>query len=115
MTNEDQDYEVMCVIRDVMRDISGDPKLDPPKVTKRGLKKQGLNDRTVDELMKLQVIYLEVMDGKPVDIKHLRAEIDAVMAELKRDGQLQRSERMIGELKDDVKHKKDDINKIKHM
>jgi hypothetical protein len=35
--------------------------------------------------MKLKQIYEEVAAGKPVDIKHLRAEIDAVLAEIAED------------------------------
>jgi hypothetical protein len=84
-TTEDQDYAVMCAIRDIMRDLAQDPMLDPVNVTARGLQKKGYPSRLIAEEMKLKKIYDEVKSGNPVDIKHLRHEIDAVMAEMADD------------------------------
>merc|ERR1711935_1068714 len=115
LTTEDQDYAIMCEIRDIMRDLANDPKLNPATVTKRGLAKKGLSDRVIDEEMKLKKIYDEVADGKPVDIAHLRAEMDAVMEEMEQDIRVQKSERQIAAVKDDIKHKKDDIKGLKDL
>merc|ERR1711935_795485 len=93
MTTEDQDYEIMCEIRDVMRDLANDPHLEPVKVTKSGLEKKGYSPRLVDELMKLKRIYDEVASGKPVDIAHLREEMDDVMAGMEEDVQRAKKQR----------------------
>ncbi len=53
--------------------------------------------------MKLKQIYDEVADGKPVNIAHLRAEMDDVMYELAEDVRVKKSERQIAVLKDDIK------------
>jgi hypothetical protein len=82
LTTEDQDYAIMCEIRDIMRDLAKDPKLNPATVTAKGLAKKGCSDRVIDEEMKLKKIYDEVAGGKPVDIAHLRAEIYEVMDEM---------------------------------
>jgi hypothetical protein len=103
MTTEDQDYAIMCEIRDIMRDLAGDTNLEPLKVTKRGLDKKGYSPRLVDELLKLKHIYEEVADGKPVDIAHLRAEMDDVMSEMEQDIRVKKSEREIALLEDDIK------------
>merc|ERR1711935_1162976 len=93
MTTEDQDYEIMMAIRDIMRALAKDPKLEPVKVTKKGLERKNYTPRVVDELMRLKTIYDEVASGKPVDIAHLRAEIDAVMEEMAEDVRFKKSAR----------------------
>jgi predicted transcriptional regulator len=103
LTTEDQDYAIMCEIRDIMRDLAKDPKLNPATVTAKGLAKKGCSDRVIDEEMKLKQIYDEVADGKPVDIAHLRAEMDEVMYELAQDVRIEKSERQIAAIKDDIK------------
>jgi predicted transcriptional regulator len=115
MTTEDQDYAIMCEIRDIMRDLAQDPKLNPSTVTKKGLERKGYNPRVVDEEMKLKQIYDEVAGGKPVDIAHLRAEIDEVMDEMAEDVAERKSERAINNLKEDIKAKTDDVNRIKDL
>jgi predicted transcriptional regulator len=115
MTNEDQDYAIMCEIRDIMRDLAKDPKLEPIKVTKKGLERKKYTPRTVDELMKLKKIYGEVASGKPVDIAHLREEMDDVMYEMEQDIRVKKSEREIAAIKEDVEYKKDDIGKLKDL
>jgi predicted transcriptional regulator len=103
MTTEDQDYAIMCEIRDIMRDLAKDPKLEPVKVTKKGLERKKYTSRVVDELLKLKKIYDEVADGKPVDIAHLRAEMDDIMEEMEQDVRVKKSERQINILKEDIK------------
>jgi hypothetical protein len=75
-----------------MRDLADDPKLDPPTVTKRSLAKAGMDERLIDEELKLKKIYMEVADGKPVDIEKLRAELDAVIAEIEEEVELEKAE-----------------------
>ena len=115
MTTEDQDYAIMCAIRDIMRDLAKDPKLEPVKVTKKGLERKGHTPRVVDELMKLKKIYDEVSDGKPVDIAHLRAEMDEIMEEMEQDVRIKKSEREINILKEDIKIKTDDVNTLRDL
>ena len=115
LTTEDQDYAIMCEIRDIMRDLANDPKLNPATVTAKGLARKGLSDRVIDEEMKLKKIYDEVADGKPVDIKHLREEMDEIMYELAEDVQVQKSVRQITAIKDDIKIKTDDIKGLKDL
>jgi predicted transcriptional regulator len=115
MTTEDQDYAIMCEIRDIMRDIAHDPKLEPLKTTKLSLKKKGNTPREIDELLKLKHIYLEVVDGKPVDIKHLRLEMDALIHELAQDIQQAQSHNAIIRTESDLKSKISDIAFIKDL
>merc|ERR1711935_209674 len=53
---------------------------------------------------------MEVCDGKPVDIAHLRAESDAVMAELEADVEIEEEE---AELLEDAEHKLKDVDMLK--
>jgi predicted transcriptional regulator len=115
LTTEDQDYAIMCEIRDIMRDLAKDPKLEPVKVTKKGLERKGNTPRVVEELLKLKKIYDEVASGKPVDIAHLRAEMDDIMQEMEGDIRIKKSEREIEQIKEDVKAKKDDVKGIKDL
>ena len=115
MTTEDQDYTIMCEIRDIMRDLADDPKLNPATVTKKGLARKGYSDRLIDELMKLKKIYDEVAGGKPVDIAHLRAEIDEVMDEMAEDVRAKESVREINVLKEDIAVKTNDVKVIKNL
>jgi predicted transcriptional regulator len=115
LTTEDQDYAIMCEIRDIMRDLANDPKLNPVTVTKKGLERKSHTPRVVDELMKLKKIYDEVADGKPVDIAHLRAEMDDVMYEMEQDIRVKKSEREINVLKEDIEQKKDDVKGLKDL
>jgi predicted transcriptional regulator len=85
VTTPEQNKELMREITQIMRDLAHDPKLEPPKVTKMGLRKMGLSPTRIEEEMKLKKIYLEVASGKPVDVAHLRAELDDVMYEMEQD------------------------------
>jgi predicted transcriptional regulator len=115
MTTEDQDYAIMCEIRDIMRDLAKDPKLNPATVTKKGLARKGHSERVIDEEMKLKKIYEEVADGNPVNIAHLRAEIDDVMDEMEQDVRVLKSEREINNLEKDIKAKTDDVNILQDL
>merc|ERR1711935_772847 len=106
-TTKAQDEMVKKQITFLMRDLASDPKLDPPTVTKRSLTAKGLNPRIIDEEMKLKKIYMEVCEGKPVDIAHLRAELDAVLAELEEDAAVEEEE---VELLQDAENKLEDVD-----
>jgi predicted transcriptional regulator len=80
-----QNQELKKEITQIMRDLAKDPKLDPTKVNKRMLRTKGLSPTTIDEEMKLKHIYDEVCSGKPIDVRHLRAELDDVMDEMEQD------------------------------
>jgi hypothetical protein len=92
VTNADQDYEIQKSVRDIMKDLAGDQELDPENMTKKGLRQKGLDPTTIDELMKLKVIWNEVKDGKPVDASHLKDELDEVIAEIEKDAEHKRAE-----------------------
>jgi predicted transcriptional regulator len=115
ITTEDQDYAIMCTIRDIMRDLAKDAKLEPIKVTKKSLERKNYTPRVVDELLKLKKIYDEVASGKPVDIANLRAEMDDVMAEMEGDIRVKKSEREIETIREIIKAKKDDIKELQDL
>merc|ERR1712194_131911 len=101
------------------RDIAKDPKLEPSKVTKISLRKRGLSPTTIDEEMKLKHIYDEVCSGKPINVKHLRAELDDVMFEMEQDAANEKAEVEILKNNDQAVHEKHDIDRLaeleKHM
>jgi predicted transcriptional regulator len=80
-----QNQELKKEITQIMRDLAKDPKLDPTKVNKRMLRTKGLSPKTIDEEMKLKDIYDEVCSGKPIDVRHLRAELEEVLDEMEQD------------------------------
>lgn len=47
----------MKTVEDVIRDLAGDPKLDPKTVTPESLMAAGVPPKTADEIMKLKDIY----------------------------------------------------------
>jgi Txe/YoeB family toxin of Txe-Axe toxin-antitoxin module len=92
LTTKAQDEMIKKQITVLMRELANDPKLDPPTVTKRSLFAKGMNPRLIDKEMKLKKIYMEVCEGKPVDIANLREEIEAVMKELEEDAEIEEEE-----------------------
>jgi Txe/YoeB family toxin of Txe-Axe toxin-antitoxin module len=111
-TTKKQDELVKKQITLLMRDLANDPALDPPTVTKRSLAAQGMNPRLIDEELKLKKIYMEVCDGKPVDIKKLKAELDAVMEELEEDIILEeKEESMLQDAEQELK----DVDMLKNF
>jgi Txe/YoeB family toxin of Txe-Axe toxin-antitoxin module len=109
-TTKAQDEMIKKQIAAIMRDLANDQYLNPETVTKRGLAAKGMNPRRVDEEIKLKKIYDEVCDGKPVDIKHLRAELDAVMQELEEDVEVEETE---AALLGDATKKLQDVDMLK--
>merc|ERR1711953_1309207 len=85
------------------------------KTTRKTLRAKNLDPYTIDEIMKLKHIYEEVEDGKPVDIAHLRKELDEVINEMDEDVKFKRSQRDIMESKDEVVHKKHDADLLKSL
>merc|ERR1712203_981025 len=97
-TTKAQDQEVLKTVLKMMRDLAKDPKLNPHKTTRTTLRKKNLEPKTIDEIMKLKHIYEECEDGKPVDIKHLRQELDEVINEMDEDVKEEKEQRSIMEL-----------------
>merc|ERR1712013_582128 len=114
-TTKAQDKEVLETVLKMMRDLAKDPKLDPHKTTRKTLRAKRLDPNTIDEIMKLKHIYEEVEDGKPVDIAHLRKELDEVINEMDQDVEMKKSQREIMESKDEVLHKKHDADMLKSL
>jgi hypothetical protein len=112
LTTADQDYEIQRSCRDIMRDLAGDPDLNPEKVTKKDLWEMNLDPTVIDEILKLKHIYLETKDGKPLDIGHLRSEIDSVMAEIENDAEHNLAEDQLLKEGGDYEHKMNDAKKI---
>merc|ERR1712203_575784 len=112
-TSKAQDLEVLNTVLEMMRELARDPQLDPHTTTRRSLRLKKLDPNTIDEIMKLKHIYEEVEDGKPVDIKHLRQEIDEVIKEMEGDVEIKKSQREILESKDEAVHKHFDADQLK--
>jgi len=93
MTTEKQDYEIKYEVTEIMRDLASDQSLNPEKVSKYSLKKMDLSPKTINEIMKLKQIYDEVASGKPVDIKHIREELDLVLDQIEAEEKADRAEK----------------------
>jgi hypothetical protein len=115
VTTAAQNKELMGEITQIMRDLAKDQMLDPPKVTKMGLRKMGLSPTTIDEEMKLKHIYEEIAAGKPVDVAHLRAELDDVMYEMEQEAANEREEVKVLQSSDDIIHEQHDIDRLKKL
>merc|ERR1712021_165971 len=111
-TTAAQDEAIKKEITKVMRDLAKDQTLDPAKVNKSMLRAKGLSPTTIDEEMKLKHIYDEVASGKPVDIRHLRAELDDVMYEMEKDAAHEKSEVKALQNPDKIAHEKHDIDRL---
>merc|ERR1712203_272945 len=111
-TTKARDQEVLKTVLKMMRDLAKDPRLDPHKTTRKTLRAKKLDPKTIDEIMKLKHIYEECEDGKPVDIKHLRQEIDEVIKEMDEDVEFKKSQRDNIKSKDEVLHKKHDADML---
>jgi hypothetical protein len=67
-TTDKQNNDATHILGDVMKSLSGDPLLDPTKVTKDALEAKFLDPKAVDEILQLKAIFDQVATGKPVDI-----------------------------------------------
>jgi hypothetical protein len=115
LTTKAQDIEIQRSVRDIIGDLAGDSNIDPSKMTKKGLREKGLDPKTIDELMKLKVIYQEVDKGKAVDVKHIKQELDEVIAEIEKDAEHKRAEEDILKNADEFTHKMYDAEKLKEL
>jgi hypothetical protein len=70
-----QREEIKRSVRDVMKDILHDDKVDPMHCTLNELLNKGYEPDEIRELMKLRMIYEEVDTDKPIDNKKLIAEL----------------------------------------
>ena len=50
-TTPDQNYKVKSDVENMIKNLSGDPSINPETVTKDDLSKMGLDDKTIDEIM----------------------------------------------------------------
>ena len=80
----------------MMQDLAHDPNLDPHNIDYDKLRKEGISEKAIEELKKLEGIYDEVDEGKHADISHIKEELDEVIGEIEHEA-----------------HKKEDIQK--HM
>ena len=114
-TNADQDYEIQKSVKVIMQDLAHDKNLDPATITKKELMSMDCDPKTIDEVMKLKGIYNEVKDGAPVDVQHLRGELDEVVLEIEKDAEHKRAEDDIRNTKDEFTGKMLDAEIIKEL
>jgi hypothetical protein len=50
-TTPDQNYKVKSDVENMIKNLTGDPSINPETLTKDDLKKMGLDDKTIDEIM----------------------------------------------------------------
>ena len=93
-TNEKQNYEIKMDVQAIIKDLTGDLNIDFEHLTRDDLKKRGLDDHTIDEIMKLKKIQDEVSQGKPVDANMLKHQLDEVMHEIEDDAKSVKSEKV---------------------
>jgi len=97
--------------RNIMRNIAHDDTLDPHNVTKAKLKAIGLTPEQIDEVLKLQHIYEELEDNKPVDTKQLVKELEDVAKEIKDSAEQSRLENIEKDDKD-FENKMNGVSKL---
>merc|ERR1712194_24889 len=84
-TTDKQNKEIQKSLRDLMQDLVHDDNLDPHNIDYEALKKKGVDEKTLEELHKLEEIYDEVDEGKPVDVDHLKEEMEEVIEEIEHE------------------------------
>ena len=110
LTTPAQDKVLAGQIKELMRDLANEPSLDPSKVTEDSLKASGLPEKVVLQELKLKSLLDLLLDPKPVDIAHLRAELDSLMKDLEKAvGREEAEVAIIG----DAANKLQDINLLK--
>lgn len=110
LTTPRQDKQLARQIGDLMRDLANDQSLDPAIVTEDSLKASGLPEKVVLQELKLKDLLDLLLDPKPVDIAHLRAELDSIMKDLQKAMDLEEAEVAIIA---DAANKLQDINLLK--
>jgi hypothetical protein len=106
--------EIRKSARDIMRDITHDPKLNPEQVTKAKLVEMGLTTQQIDEVLKLKGIYEEVDGDKPVDVEKLIHELEDVADEIRESAEHSRIED-IGKADHSFEQKMADADKLEDM
>lgn len=114
-TTPDQNKKTNQSVDDVIKALSGDPLLDPTKVTKDHLEARFLDPKAVDQILQLKAIFDQVAAGKPVNVDQLTRQLDAVVADLERDSSIRKSAREIHKIQGDLQHKEADIALLNGM
>ena len=114
-TTDKQNNEATHIIADVMKSLSGDPLLDPTKVTKDSLEAKFLDPKAVDEILKLKSIFDRVAAGKPVDVDQLTRQLDEVVADLERDSNIRKSARELRKIEGDLQDKEAEMALVSGM
>jgi hypothetical protein len=112
---EKQNNDAARVVGDVMKALSGDPLLDPTKVTKDALEARFLDPKAVDEILQLKAIFDQVAAGNPVDVDQLARQLDEVVADLERDSNIRKSAREIHKIQGDLQDKEAEIAMVGGM
>lgn len=84
-TTDKQNKQIQKSLRDLMQDLVHDENLDPHNIDYEALKKKGVDEKTLEELHKLEDIYDKVDEGKPVDVDHLKHEMEEVIDEIEHE------------------------------
>ena len=83
--NDQQAYAVEYQIDELIKDLAHNQNIDPNTVSRRTLRKLGIDEKTIDEIMELQHIHDQIEAGEPIDIKELKEELNHVVDEIKQD------------------------------
>merc|ERR1712160_66783 len=118
-TTDKQNKQIQKSLRDLMQDLVHDDHLDPHHIDYDALKKRGIDEKTLAELHKLEDIYDEVDAGKPVDVDHLKEEMEEVIDEIEHEAHKKEDiqhhlEIIEKDLQGDKPLTKDQRNEIKH-
>ena len=103
--------EIKRSARDIIRDITHDPKLNPEQVTKAKLLEMGLTPQQIDEVLKLKGIYEELDGEKSVDVEKLIHELEDVADEIKESAENSRIQN-IGKADSLFEQKMNDADKL---
>jgi hypothetical protein len=114
ITQEQRD-NIAKSVRDVMGGITGDFKIDPLTVTVSAMKKLGLTEHEIQEMLKLRHIYDEVEGPGEIDNKKLTDELKEVMDEIRNSAEASRHEKDILEKGDSADHREHDADILRDM
>jgi len=79
-------------VRDIMQEISHDPRINPDTMNIEELHNKGLSDEEIKELLKLQHIYKELESEKTIDNSLLVRELNEVVDDIRRSAEHSRLE-----------------------
>jgi len=93
MTTPEDNMKADDVITQMMKDIAGDPNLNPDEITAEMLRAKGLEPAQIEQIMKLKNIHDDLKDGKPVDVSELKNDLKEIQDDIKDNIQNKKAEK----------------------